>query len=352
MAASCLGYGFLQCRFSSIDQQPTRTVFAGPVFAGPVLLLGRFSRGRFFYWAAGVLRCPKAACSDPTYRSAVRLPWRIVADLLLGRRGLVDGARIDENATSPGPPYETIIFARFARRRRTHEDLSTTMARASTLCQFLATLLIMPYCAAAVGDDGVPLLEIARRVRDKGLQEHTLEHYCRRTWLRNDPHAFGPVVLAFPQAYGCGITTLDIAEATPTRGYHWEEGLELKLPRSQLTPGPKPCSGAGSGQAALSAAQPGVVHPVVHPLVPNKIRDRFAPCSSRQGVFDGYLDQRMQNNILTLVSFAEAGQMGGDDDVLLDRDVPIRDTARIESRRRHAHTDRSTRQPGQSEDVR
>ena len=53
--------------------------------------------------------------------------------------------------------------------------------------------------------------------------------YCRRAWVKNDPHAFGPVVLAFAQAYRCGIRTIDVTEEMPTHGYYWEQDLHWRI---------------------------------------------------------------------------------------------------------------------------
>ena len=42
--------------------------------------------------------------------------------------------------------------------------------------------------------------------------EGKVEDYMNRSWIMNDIHSFGPVVLAFSQAYKLGIKKISIAE--------------------------------------------------------------------------------------------------------------------------------------------
>jgi len=60
-------------------------------------------------------------------------------------------------------------------------------------------------------------------------QDGTPDAYCRRKWIRNDRHAFGPAVLALAQAYRCGITEIRVPDESDASGYGWEEELDWKI---------------------------------------------------------------------------------------------------------------------------
>lgn len=67
-------------------------------------------------------------------------------------------------------------------------------------------------------------------------EDGTPAAYCRRAWVRNDPHAFGPVVLAFSQAYRCGVEWVNVTDDATARGYDWEKELDWRI---RMNRGPK-----------------------------------------------------------------------------------------------------------------
>jgi hypothetical protein len=97
---------------------------------------------------------------------------------------------------------------------------------------------LLGFSAACAAGAEISTLQVAEKVLDKGFQivdlgkypgilmlhgmsemavlcpgKGTKEDYKNYEWLPNDPHAFGPVVLAFTQGYRLGIGTLKGAAA-------------------------------------------------------------------------------------------------------------------------------------------